>query len=255
MYNRVSRIALVAFVLLLVAVPAPVLANGSANDPHISSRPDTSALMRGDVIPHLELTKGWIQAKGDRFHFILELASLPAMGDIPRDAVYVFHYTMDGGRLYWRAQWAEDGFRFQGGMYVGCSPPVCPADRGFDAQGNRNYFYMPGNASQAERVRGEVIPGAPGRIVWSYPMSAYSDNLHGLEFKGLFAATYTLERAENGEALRYADIALGVKDFQHFETPPWHARLRAMIPGPSPVLVALGALALVGLAGHRFRSR
>jgi hypothetical protein len=55
MLSRTLRLGLLATVLALLLVPAPALANGSANDPHILSRPDTSAMLRGEVIPHLEM--------------------------------------------------------------------------------------------------------------------------------------------------------------------------------------------------------
>lgn len=252
MHRTVLRTVLMAAVLLLFLAPAPsVLA--SPNDPHIVSRADTSQMLRGEVIPHLEITKGWVQPKEDRFDFVLELARLPAESSIPRDSVYVFHYTFDEGRLYWRAHWNETrgGLDFFGGMYVGCQPPWCPIDRSFDDQGNRNYFYMAGNASQSERVHGQVIAGAPGRIVWSYPMAGYGDRLDGLEFKGLFAATYTVTEER---ALRYADLAVGTKDFLHHVKVPWHAKLRAMIPGPSPVLVGLAVLGLLAVASRRLRA-
>jgi hypothetical protein len=240
---------LVVFLML----PAPVL-GGTANDPEIISRPNTSAILRGDVIPHLEITKGWIQPQrdDDRFRFVLEVASLPPLEDIPKDSVYVFHYTIpEIGRLYWRANWSADQSRmeFLGGMYAGCVPTVCGPGNTYDNQGNRNYMYMPGSAEQRERVQGEIIPGAPGRIAWSYPMSGYGpeERLNGLEMKGLFGATYTF--TESG-ALRYADIAMSVRDYTYSVSTPWHERLLAQIPGPSPVIIVGALVGLLAAAGR-----
>lgn len=252
MFSKWLQLGLALFVVLLL-LPAPVL-GGSANDPEIVGHRDSTAQLRGSVIPHLEITKGWIQDverddEPDRFQFVLELASLPPLEDLPKDSVYTFHYTLsDIGRFYMRANWSADRteFEFFGGMYTGCEPGVCPP---FDDHGNRNYLYMPGNKSQEEFIEGQVIPGAPGRVTWSYPQEAYApkERLNGLEMKGLFAATYTKEN----KALRYADTALSVSDFTHSVSTPWHQKLLAQIPGPSPVLVALGVFALIGVVARR----
>lgn len=252
--TRLLQLGLIVLTVLLI-LPSPAL-GGSANDPEILSRPDTSAQLRGQVIPHLEITKGWIQAQEkdgeDRFRFVLELASLPPVEDIPKDAVYTFHYTItELGRLYFRANWSADKTEFEmfGGAYAGCRPELCPP---YDDQGNRNYYYMPGNESQHEWLDAEVIPGAPGRIAWSFPQTAYAEKerLNGLEMKGLFAATYTFT---DNNALRYADITLSVKDFQHKVSTAWHERLFAQVPGVSPVVVTAGVLGAVALVGNRLR--
>lgn len=240
MFSRLLQLGLVCLTIAIL-LPTPVLA-GSASNPEIRSHPDTSALLRGQVIPHLEITKGWVHDSDDRFNFVLEVASLPSVDDIPKDAVYVFHYTIpEVGRLYFRANWSADNtqFEFFGGIYHGCQPQFCPP---FDEQGNRNYLYLPGNSSQREHIQGEVIPGAPGRIAWSYPMSAYADGdekLRWLEIKGLFAATYTFT---DSRSLRYADITMGHRDFVFADSPAWHEQLLARIPGPSPAIIIAGLL-------------
>ncbi len=253
MFSRWFQLGLALFVVFLV-LPMPVL-GGSASDPEIVGHRDSTAQLRGSVIPHLEITKGWIQPEEredgpDRFKFVLELASLPPLEDLPKDSVYTFHYTLtDIGRFYMRANWTQDHseFQFFGGMYTGCEPGVCPP---FDDQGNRNYLYMPGDNSQQEFIEGQVLAGAPGRITWSFPQEAYApeERLNGLEMKGLFAATYTT--SEN-RSLRYADTALSVADFEHKIDTPWHQKLFAQIPGPSPLLVAVAVFALLGVVMRR----
>ncbi len=251
MFSRIWQVCLVVFVIAIL-MPNPAFA-GSANDPEIRSRQDTSALLRGEVIPHLEITKGWIDSDDGRFTFTMEVASLPPVEEIPKDSVYVFHYTVpDVGRLYFRANWSADQSQFElfGGVYTGCEPQFCPP---FDEQGNRNYLYLPGNSSQRQHIDGEVIPGAPGRIVWSYPMSAYADGdekLEWLEMKGLFAATYTFT---DNRSIRYADVTMGTKDFVYSKSLAWHEQLLARIPGPSPAIVILGGL-MVAAALKRKRT-
>lgn len=250
-FPRLLQVCLILFVIAIL-MPSPVLA-GTANDPEIRSRQDTSALLRGEVIPHLEITKGWIYSKEDRFNFVMEVASLPPVEDIPKDSVYVFHYSIpDVGRLYFRANWSADQSEFElfGGVYAGCEPQFCPP---FDEQGNRNYLYLPGNSSQKQHIEGKVIPGAPGRITWSYPMSAYGDGdekPRWLEMKGLFAATYTF--TEN-RSIRYADVTMGNNDYRYSKELAWHEQLLARIPGPSPAILLLGTF-LVAAALKQKRS-
>lgn len=227
---------------------------GTPNSPEITDDSEDSQIWEGEIVPHLEITKAWIQPKGDRFQFVIEVAGMPAMEDIPGDAVYVWHYSWDSMRLFWRADWDKERteWRFYGGSYQGCKPPVCSSH---DLEGHRQYAYMAGNAtSQAERVQGFVEAGNPGRIGWTYPLDSYGEDRRGLEFKGLFVTTYKQVTGENeSRSLRYVDIAEAPSDvdYVHKISSPWWAQFT---PGPSPfILVAAAAVGVGSLRLHLHR--
>ncbi len=233
------RTVLATMALLLIA--SPVLA-GTASNPELVDDATDSQIFAGTVVPQLEVTKAWIQPRGDRFHFIMEVA---ALDEVPRDAVYVFHYSFGGLRLFYRAQWAEDGseVEFFGGTYQGYQGTYA-----FDPQGNRQYLYIRGSDNQTERLDGSIKPGAPGRIEWSYPMDSFGDDRRGLTFKGLFVTTYQKRPSADDasrDGLQYIDTAITEEDYVHRLYSPWWSKF---VPGPSPLLVlaTVGALAAIG---------
>lgn len=218
--------------MLFGAVPVQA---GTPSNPEIIDQATDSDLLAGERIGHLEITKAWVEPKGERFHFTIEIANLQ---EVPQDSVYVFHYTYKSYRLYFRANYTADGseFQYSGGMYEGVKDPSIA----FDPQGNRNYFYMPGGPDQSDRIKGDVKEGAPGRITWSYPMSAYDEDRANLAFKGMFVTTY---KKIDGR-LQFIDTGLSQRDYEHQIYTPWYTKF---LPGPSPAMI-LAALGVVGIA-------
>ena len=224
-------------VVLLLMGPAHA---GTASRPEITDPADDSQIFTGTLIPHLDITKAWIQPIGSRFHFIIEVATL---SEVPKDAVYTFHWTHLSLRYFWRANWTADNstFEYIGGLYQG-GPN--------DEFGNTLYIYLQGGPSLQERLQGKITPGAPGRIEWSYPLDSVIEDRRGLTFKGLSAHTY-MERGGEDEPLRVIDVAITESDYVHrFHSSSWWERL---IPGPSPALMVtlLVAVALFAVGRRR----
>lgn len=233
-------------ILLVLLVAMPVQA-GSEDRPEILDSPTDTQVTAGTTVPHLDITKGWVQVKEGLVEFTAEVSGAP---ELPKDTVVVFHYTWGGLRLYWMANWSASGeeLEFFGGAYQGT-----PAS---DRFGNTQYLYLRG--PRGDNVTGEFHSGAPAKLVWKYPLANFGDQEEqdSLSFTGMFISTYVRESTDDGgQRLTMFDFAEG-DDFRHVRFAPWYERLmQRFLPGPSVPVVVLALLGVAAVVAGRMRGR